>query len=78
VLCSSYGIPRSLISDNIESHVESAGSHVEDANVQLAKASDYQVSDIVNKGAVIIYWRQRSLFMTGGEVIIYDGGKRVG
>lgn len=33
-----------FILDNIESHVESAGTHVEEANVQLAKASDYQVS----------------------------------
>jgi hypothetical protein len=63
VLCSSYGIPRSLISDNIESHVESAGSHVEDANVQLAKASEYQVSDIVNKGAVIIYDGRRGHYL---------------
>jgi hypothetical protein len=62
-LCPSYGIPLSLISDNIESHVESAGSHVEDANVQLAKASEYQVSDIVNKGAVIIYDGRRGHYL---------------
>ena len=30
--------------DSIEAHVESAGTHVEEANVQLSKASEYQVS----------------------------------
>ena len=32
--------------DSIESHVESAVVHVEDANVQLHKASNYQVLSI--------------------------------
>lgn len=31
--------------DSIEANVDSAAVHVEDGNVQLQKASDYQVSD---------------------------------